>query len=148
MKGKKFIFSAFIIIVAVAALTGAAVYGFDGGERQLCRAAGIYDMLSPALVELYETEIAGESIISNISQSQLTRTANRLGITVEKLRAVLLLQDFAVKAGRSAGLDELSAMNDIQIISYAKQCADIYLSTLPQQRREELEQKLKAALKG
>lgn len=146
---KRRIFTLFLFVfIAAVALLGSAVYRFDDGERKLCSAASVYDMLNSDLIEMYETEIAGESIVSDKSAAQLARTAERLGVSVEKLRAMLLLQDLMAKVGRSASLDELAAMNDMKLLSLVKQCAEEYLSTLPPERQALLERKLKAALKG
>ena len=145
---KPCVFALFILIVA-AMLFSAAVFTFDGEEnRKLCSAASVYDMLNPRIIEIYETEIAGESVVSDMSAATLSRTADRLGISVEKLKAVLMLQDLAARVGRSVSLNELAAMNDLKLFTFFKQCAEDYLSTQPEGRRQELEKLLKDALKG
>lgn len=143
---KPCVFALFILIVA-AMLFSAAVFTFDEGEsRKLCSAASVYDMLNPRIIEIYETEIAGESVVSDMSAATLSRTAERLGISVEKLKAVLMLQDLAARVGRSVSLNELAAMNDLKLFTFFKQCAEDYLSTQPEGRRQELEKLLKDAL--
>lgn len=144
---KPFVFALFIAIIA-AMLFSAAVFTFDEAEnRKLCSAASVYDMLNPRIIELYETEIAGERVVSDISAATLSRTADRLGISVEKLKAVLMLQDLAARVGRNVSLNELAAMNDFKLFSLFKQCAEDYLSTQPEGRRQELEKLLKDALR-
>ena len=140
---------AFVIVLSVfiSALCFAAVYQNEECDRQLCDASGIYDMLNEDIVKLYEKEIAGESIVSGASSSQLDRNAKRFNVDVQKLKAIMLLQDLAAKSGRNVSLAELAAMNDLKLISYFKQCAKDYLLTLPQERQEELERMFKSAAK-
>ena len=134
-----------LAVIAIAA-SAFAMFDFDSAERRYCD-AGVYDMLNPNLIEMYENEIAGEQIVSDKSAAQLERTANRLGISIEKLKAIMLLQDLAGKTGRNASLSELAQMNDLKLLGYFKQCAKDYLSTLPEDRRAELEQMFKGAIK-
>ncbi|MDE7281421.1 MAG: hypothetical protein K2N36_06745, partial [Ruminiclostridium sp.] len=107
---------------------------------------GVYDLLTDELIQTYETEIAGETIVSDKSASQLKRIADRLNISVEKLRAIMLLQDLAGKTGRNVSLSELADMSDIKLFTLLKDCGDDYMSTLTPERRAELEQKLKKSL--
>lgn len=134
------------LFAAIAIAVGVfATFDFDGAPKKYCE-AGVYDLLNADVIELYETDIAGEKIISNQSATQLARKASRLDIPVEKLKAVLLLQDFAGRTGRSVNLSELAEMSDLKLLALFKQCADDYLGTQPQGRRAELEQKLKKCL--
>ena len=144
MKGNRFCMT--ILAVAVIALGVFMVFDFEGAERKLCD-AGVYDMLTPELVEMYEHEIAGESIVSNKTASQLERSAGRLGVELNKLKALMLLQDLASKVNRDISLSELAAMNDVKLLGFVKQCAQDYLSSLPEERREELKKKVSGAIK-
>lgn len=144
MKGKKLCMT--ILAVAVIALGVFMVFDMDGAERKLCD-AGVYDILTPELVEMYEREIAGESIVSDKTASQLERSAGRLGVDVNKLKALMLLQDLASKVNKDISLSELSAMNDMKLLGFFKQCAEDYMSTLPEERREELKKMVADAVK-
>lgn len=136
-----------VISVILTVACFAAVYQYDDCKRQLCDAAGIYDMLNDDLVKLYEKEIAGDKVVTGASGAQLERNAKRFNVDVQKLKAIMLLQDFAAKSGRNVSIAELAAMNDLKLISYFKQCAVDYLSTLPQERQEELTRMFKDAVK-
>lgn len=143
---KTYVLSAALVLAIIAA--GAlAIFDMNSASRRYCN-AGVYDKLTPELIEIYETEIANEQILSDKSQAQLERSANRLGISVEKLKAIMLLQDLAAKTGRNTSLSDLAEMNEIKLLGYCKQCADDYLKTLTPERKSELEQKLKNAIKG
>lgn len=148
MKVTKTYVCAILLLIVAAAFMGTAIYTFESGERQLCSAAGVYDLLTPKMIEIYETEIAGESVVSEMSASVLARAAERFGISAKKLKAIILLQDLAARVGQSASLGELAAMNDLKLFAFFKQCAEKYLSAQPEGRRQELERLLKDALKG
>ena len=144
MKANRFCIIA--IAVAVIALCTFMVFDMEGAERRLCD-AGVYDMLTPELVEMYEREIAGESVVSHKTQSQLERSAGRLGVEVNKLKALMLLQDLASKVDSDISLNDLAAMNDMKLLGFAKQCADKYMSGLSDERREELKKMISGAVK-
>ncbi|MDE6302575.1 MAG: hypothetical protein K2M36_03185 [Clostridia bacterium] len=143
---KKSVIAALFAAIAIVSAP-LMIYDLDRehAERKYCEAS-VYDMLSDELIDMYETEIAGEKIVSDKSASQLNRIASRLSIPVEKLKAIMLLQDLAGKAGESVSLSDLAAMSDIKLFTAFKGYADTYLSTQPAERRAELEQKLKKSL--
>ena len=144
MKRRNLYFTAFAVIAI--ALSVFAVFDFNDAERRLCD-AGVYDMLSPELVEIYEREIAGQSIVSSKTQAQLDRAAGRIGIDINKLKAIMLLQDLAGRVNRDISLDELAAMSDIKLLGFFKQCGDEYLATLTEERRSELKKMLTDCIK-
>ena len=147
MKNIKYYVLSVALVLAIVTAGTLAIFDMNSATRRYCN-AGVYDMLNPSLIELYESEIFGEEVLSGKSQAQLERAANKLGISVEKLKAITLLQDFAAMTGRNVSLTDLAEMNDVKLIGYFKQCADDYLKTITPERRSELEQKLKRAMKG
>ena len=144
MKRRNIYMTAFAVIAI--AISVFAVFDFNDAERRLCD-AGVYDMLTPELVETYEREIAGESVVSGKTQAQLVRAASRLKIEINKLKAIMLLQDLAGRVNKDISLDELAAMNDIKLLSLLKQYGDEYLSTLTDERRAELKKILSDSVK-
>ena len=144
MKRRNLYLTAFAVIAI--AISVFAVFDFNDAERRLCD-AGVYEMLTPELVETYEREIAGESVVSGKTQAQLDRAASRLKIDVNKLKAIMLLQDLAGRVNRDISLDELAAMNDMKLLGLLKQCGDEYLSTLTDERRAELKKILAECVK-
>ena len=144
MKANRFCIIA--VAVAMIALCTFMVFDMEGAERRLCD-AGVYDILTPELVEMYEREIAGESVVSHKTQSQLERSAGRLGVELSKLKALMLIQDLASKADSDISLDELASMSDIKLLGFAKQCAEKYMSGLSEERREELKKMISGAVK-
>lgn len=146
MKNKKFIFFTFVFSVLLLLCAATAGITLKCSCSKVCDAYDMYDALKPEIIQLYEEEIAGEKIVSNKSQERLERLAGTLGISVGKTKAVLLLQDFASRTGESMSLSALAKMNDIKLITFAKQRADIYLSALDPEKREYLVNKLKSVL--
>jgi len=122
--------------------------GSESEEELLCSAREIYDVLTPELIAMYEREISGKKILSDMSEKRLQRSAEKLGISISKMRAVILLQDLASRSGKNVSVSELAAMNEFKFIGYVKTCADDYLATLPEERQQELKQMLKDALKS
>ena len=137
-----------ILAVALAATVGVGIYREIGAEpASEAYASSIYDKITPELIELYESEIAGENVVSGKSDVQLTRLANKLGVGRSKLNALLIVQDLAARANDPIGLSSLAKMSDIALIKFAKQCADAYLATQSSERREELKKLFLAEIK-
>ena len=135
-----------VFVFVVVAVGAFAVFDLNFPDRKLCE-AGVYDMLNDELIELYEREIAGENVVTGKSQAQLERTANKLGVDVKKLKAIMLLQDFAAMTGRNISLSELAVTSDMKLLALFKQCGEEYLNTLPEARRAELKKMLSDAIK-
>ena len=140
------------IICAILALALIAIC-VAGVSRELADpsetyAGNIYDRLTPQLVELYETEIAGAPIVSGKSQAYLQRSASQFGISLGKLKAIMLLQDLVAKIGENASLSELAQMGDLELMFYAKNKATTYANTLAPERRDQLKSMLLSALKA
>lgn len=141
MKRKNLILiSCLAVVLAVCVLAD-----FNDAEYKLCD-AGVYEMLTPELVEMYEREIAGEPVVSQKTTAQLARLAQRYNIEVNKLKAIMLLQDLAGKVNRDISLAELAAMNEMKLFAFFKQCGDEYLSTQSEERKAELKKMLADAI--
>lgn len=145
MKRKNLILISCLAVVLAACVL--SVSDFNDAERKLCD-AGVYEMLTPELVEMYEREIAGESVVSQKTPAQLTRLAQRYNIEVNKLKAIMLLQDLAGKVDKEISLAELAAMNEMKLFAFFKQCGDAYLSTQSEERKTELKKMLADAVPG
>lgn len=134
-----------LIIVYIVAVIFASFF-IVKTDRQVCDAKNVYSLITPKIVEFYETEIANEAVLSNKTNAQLKRTAKALSIDIDKTRAILLLQDFASRTGDSVNLSTLAKMNELKLLSFAKDRAEIYLKDLPPERVEYLKSTLKSLL--
>lgn len=134
-----------LIIVYIVAVIFASLF-IVKTEKQVCDAKSVYNLITPKIVEFYETEIANEAVLSNKTDAQLKRTAKALSIDIDKTRAIILLQDFASRTGDSVNLSTLAKMNELKLLSFAKDRAEIYLKDLPPERVEYLKSTLKSLL--
>lgn len=134
-----------LIIVYIVTLIFASLFVLKT-EKQVCDAQSVYSLITPEIINFYETEIANEKVLSNKTETQLKRTAKALSIDVDKTRAIILLQDFASRTGDSVNLSTLAKMNDLKVLSFAKERVDVYLRDLPPERVEYLKSTLKSLL--
>ena len=109
---------------------------------------GVYDMLTPELISIYEREIALCPVVSNKSATMLERTAQSLNISTAKLKAIMLLQDLAAKLGEDVSLTRLAEMSDVELFIYAKDRGSAYANALSPERRDELKGMLLSALQA
>lgn len=109
---------------------------------------GIFDLLSPELVRVYEENVSKEPVVSDLSPARLARMAQKYGCGEKKMCALIVVRDMAARAGGSVTLAELSKESDLALIKRAKQYVDVYAATLSDEEKKDLEDKFKAALKG
>lgn len=103
--------------------------------------AGVLDILSPKAIEFYEGEIAGRQVVSNKSYEWLERVGSRYNISAQKVRAVLVVQDFCKLCGEDRSFAELAKCQDLELLVIVKEHVDVYLSLLDDAKKEELKQK-------
>lgn len=106
----------------------------------------VYDRITPEMIELYEKEIAGEKFLSDAHPAKLVKLAGKLGVGLQKLKALMVLQDLAARTGENFKLTDLAAMGDADLIKTAKRCCKAYGDTLTDERKSELKAKFKAVL--
>ncbi len=109
---------------------------------------GIFDLLSPELIKVYEDNVAHTPVVSDISPAKLKRMAEKYGCGEKKMCALIVVRDMAARVGGSVTLAELSGESDLALIKRAKQYADIYSATLTDDEKRDLENKFKGAFKG
>lgn len=109
--------------------------------QEVCRAGGILDILTPKVIEFYEVEIAHKQVVSTKSNEWLERVGSRYDISVQKVKAVMIVQDFCTLCGDEMTFSELAKCSDYQLFAIVKEHVDVYLSTLDDAQKEELKQK-------
>lgn len=109
---------------------------------------GIFGLLSPELIAVYEENVAHAPVVSDISPAKLRRMAQKYGCGEKKMCALVVVRDMAARAGGSVTLAELSEESDLALIKRAKQYVDIYAATLSDEEKHDLENKFKDAFKG
>lgn len=109
--------------------------------KDVCNGAGVLDILSPKVIEFYESEIAHGKVVTNKSEEWLDRVGTRYGISAQKVRAVLVVQDFCGLCGEKKTFAELAKCPDYELLAIVKDHVDGYLNALDDERKEQLKQK-------
>ncbi len=111
-----------------------------------CYGADLFAVLNDDMIKLYEDEIAKEEVVSNQSSAKLERLSEALDVSVNKLKAMLIVQDMSARVGDRVSLSKLATLNDLQLIAFAKEKVDIYGESLTDEQKSDLKSKAKDAL--
>lgn len=125
-----------LTIVFAAVLIGALLLA----PSDSCSAA-LVDILTPEIIELYETEIAHSRVVSSKSEEWLSRTAERYDISVQKVKAVLIVQSFCALTGEEMSFPQLAELGDHKLLELVKQRSSIYTDSLSDEQKEALKQR-------
>lgn len=109
----------------------------------VCAAWSVYDMLSDDVILFYESEIAGEKIVSDKSQRQIESVASRYSIAVRKAKGLLLVYDFCARTGEAVPFPTLVDMKDSKIIRLVKARIKVFEESIDDERRAQLKEKAK-----
>ncbi len=135
-----------VCTIAILALFAVGIaFGYFCGERRVAE-AGLFDMLTPEMVEFYETEIAKEKVLSSKSDRTVRAIAARYGIDEQKARCVILLYDFAKRTGGGVDFPEIAKMSEYKMFALAKQRSDVFVAKLTDEEKERLKQKASALI--
>ncbi|MBQ9276411.1 MAG: hypothetical protein IJ226_02325 [Clostridia bacterium] len=107
----------------------------------------VYSMLNDEVITLYEREIAGESVVTNLTNKTISSLAEKNGFTVKKVQALILLSDLSARVGDKKTFVELAKLPDLSLLVFGKKCVDKYAKTLPKERQEELKEMFLSAVK-
>lgn len=153
---KVFILTAAVLAGAVSAYgdahcaPAASPYNAPAYCTAYAESAGVADWvmskITPEAIRAYEEEIAGEPFISNLSPSDLSVAAEKLGVDIRKLKALMLLKDIAERTGEDVSLETLAAKSDFELLRMARKCGKAYYDTLSKDERETLKNKFKGFL--
>ncbi len=139
----KVVFKISVIIAVCLMATGTYCLIRPDG---VCSAWSVYDMLSDDVILFYESEIAGEAVVSDKSQKQIENIASRYSIDARKATGLLLVYDFCERTGGGVDFPELVKMKDAKIIRLVKARAKVYDETIDEQKRESVKEKAKEIL--
>lgn len=138
-KTKKLFCMALLIASAFLIAASAAQPEREG----VCEAFSVYDMVSPTVIDFYESEIAGEKVVSQKSTKQLENVAQKYGISVKKAQGVLIVYDFCKRTGGGVDFPTISVMSDGKVISLVKARAKVYEQSITPEKKSELKRKSK-----
>lgn len=112
-------------------------------QRDICKAFSVFDMISPKVVEFYETEIAGEKVVSDKSVKQIENIAQKYSISDKKVQGVLIVYDFCKRTGGGIDFPTIAKMSDGKIIALAKERGKVYEQSISDEKKAELKRKSK-----
>ena len=112
-------------------------------QRDICKAFSVFDMVSPKVIEFYETEIAGEKVVSNKSEKQIENIAQKYSISDKKAQGVLLIYDFCKRTGGGFDFPTIAKMSDGKIIVLAKERGKVYEKSISDEKKADLKRKSK-----
>lgn len=147
------VLSGLVCIIAVAAATTGMLYDKNvenkTSNRSYCNTVaqaesrGIYDFITPKVIEFYEQNISRSVILSDMKPQKLARMCKKFNVDEGKLKAIILLQDLSVRTGERLDIKQLAAMSDADLIKEAKNRVQAYAATLSDAEKEELKSKFK-----
>lgn len=112
-------------------------------QRDIGKAFSVFDMVSPKVIEFYETEIAGEKVVSNKSEKQIENIAQKYSISDKKAQGVLLIYDFCKRTGGGIDFPTIAKMSDGKIIALAKERGKVYEQSISEEKKADLKRKSK-----
>lgn len=116
---------------------------YSSSGAYMTSASDIYNLLTDEMILFYEDEIAGEHFITSMKSASLQRLANKLNISTQKTKTLLLLCDFAQRNGDYVNINDLANKKDSEIIRIGKNYINRYKSTLSDAEVEQLKQRFK-----
>lgn len=130
-----------VLSVICACILSFALCSMAFMSKDVCDGASVLDILSPKVIEFYESEIAHNKVVTNRSEEWLERVADRYNISVQKVKAVLVVQDFCGLCGENKTFAELAKCSDYELFAIVKEHIEEYLNSLDDAQKEELKEK-------
>lgn len=112
-------------------------------SKNICKAFSVFDMVSPRVIEFYESEIAGERVVSDKSEKQIENIAQKYSISVKKAQGILLVYDFCKRTGGGIDFPTIAKMSDGKIIALTKERGKVYEKSISEGKRADLKRKSK-----
>lgn len=121
---------------------------FPTPETDLCGVADLFlTRLTPEVIAVYEKCIAGKELVSGRTEAELSLAADRLGVTEQKLKALILLADLMARTSKPVPLSALASLGDGELLRLARRHAKMYAESIPEEERDALKAEFRAALK-
>ncbi|MDD4839655.1 MAG: hypothetical protein PHE93_03155 [Clostridia bacterium] len=108
----------------------------------------IFDMINPQLINFYETYFAKEKIITNIKPLMLERMTQTYNASVNKMYALIVLQNIASKNGEKVTLSVLAEKSNVELINFGKVHFETYINNLPEEEKKLIGEKFDELKKG
>ena len=105
------------------------------------------EKLTPEVIAVYETRIAGRPVVTGMSDAELELAASEAGVSPAKYRAILLLADLMARTSKPVPPRVLASLGDGELLRLARRHAKLYADSLTEEERDELKAEFKAAMK-
>ncbi|MCI7582923.1 MAG: hypothetical protein MSS70_00215 [Christensenellaceae bacterium] len=134
-----------ITVALITFMTVCFACGFSSGERQSARAYDIYSLFKDGHLRFYENELAKEKVYSQYSDSELSETAHKHNISVDKLKKIMVFQHMMHTVGKEYSVEDVLKAGNRQIVGDLKSYVEFLKKTKSEEELKELEIKFKEA---
>ncbi len=134
-----------ITVALITFMTVCFACGFSSGERQSARAYDIYSLFKDGHLRFYENELAKEKVYSQYSDSELSETAHKHKISVDKLKKIMVFQHMMHTVGKEYSVEDVLKAGNRQIVGDLKSYVEFLKKTKSEEELKELEIKFKEA---
>ena len=134
-----------ITVALITFMTVCFACGFYSDERQPARAYDIYSLFKDGHLRFYENELAKEKVYSQYSDSELSETAHKHNISVDKLKKIMVFQHMMHTVGKEYSVEDVLKAGNRQIVGDLKSYVEFLKKTKSEEELKELEIKFKEA---
>ena len=124
-----------------------AVLPLSINSTDIATASGLEDKVDDEFIAFYENEIAHAPVITDTDKVRADRLKKAYDLTDNKLKLLLVLEDFGVRVGNPKTFDELTKMSDNKLFLYGKTLVDAFGDTLDEDEKAVLKAKFFYLLK-
>jgi len=124
-----------------------AVLPLSINSTGIATASGLEDKVDDEFIAFYENEIAHAPVITNTDKVRADGLKKTYNLTDNRLKLLLVLEDFGVRVGNPKSFDELTKMNDNKLFLYGKTLIDAFGDTLDEDEKAVLKAKFFYLLK-
>lgn len=135
------------LYVLLLIFTMLAVLPLSINSTCIATASGLEDKVDDEFIAFYENEIAHAPVITNTDKVRAEGLKKTYDLTDNKLKLLLVLEDFGVRVGNPKSFDELTKMNDNKLFLYGKTLIDAFGDTLNEDEKAVLKAKFFYLLK-
>lgn len=106
-------------------------------------AATLIDSFNEKHLAFYEEEVAKEKVYSRYDESELTKTALDNGVSVDKLKKLLVYCHAMKNIGKNYTIAQANSLSNLAIVSDAKKYVDYLKSVKSPEEMKRLEERFK-----
>lgn len=117
------------------------VMGFDNSA--VSSAATIYDSFNERHLEFYENEVAKEKVYSNYSKHELAKMADDNGVSVDKVKKLLVYCHAMKNIGKNYTIKEADKLSNLAVVFDGKKYVDYLKATRTKEELATLEARFK-----